>query len=439
MGLGQGEPNLWEMILPANIVNVIVITFMVVAVAIYYKRRQHFPIKGRGSHAILLVALINIITLLSLAVRGPYIPCVIDLMVYIGCSHCGSGLYVYRVAVLLARHERANTITFQHSTRDLLQRQQGPHSCSKYCNILDTKRWNIVLLIYSLTLFFAVLCIAAAVGEHWTCEQSVITLVSNAFLILTLVPLLTYMGCKLRKYPSDGRHISTEFRFVSVFMCLSLVIYTAISQATDIPYSSIYFLDAVAIGLVCASMYYPIYLTYRYQRRSRSAASPSARGSLSSSIEALLANEEFRMAFLAHLKLEFNVESLIFWQTVSIFKKNQNRPPEEIIEEITEIMDTFVGRNAPYQLNVSDESVALTRATVQQAKDSKVGLLDVFDSVMIEVVTLMKSDPFPRFLRTPAGREFIMRKEEVSPTSSGQSKYALLPPDLSPVSASESV
>jgi len=61
----------------------------------------------------------------------------------------------------------------------------------------------------------------------------------------------------------------------------SLIIYTGLSQGTNVPYPSVYFLDVVSVGLLCSSMCYPIYLTYRYQRERRIPTSNSNRGSMS--------------------------------------------------------------------------------------------------------------------------------------------------------------
>jgi len=53
-----------------------------------------------------------------------------------------------------------------------------------------------------------VIVIAYLFGDDWKCDhtaEGLVTLASNVVLIVALVPILTWMGCKLRKYPSDGR------------------------------------------------------------------------------------------------------------------------------------------------------------------------------------------------------------------------------------------
>lgn len=405
MGLAEGEAELWKILLIPNIINVVILGSFLVIIWVYNNRRSHFPIRGRGSRPVLLVAWISVIMLLSIAVRGPYLPCVFDTVIYITGSHCACIVYLYRVAVLLVRHDIAHEISFE--SRNTVRK---PRSClhgKGSCNLLDKRRWGLFLVCYEIILAILVVVLAIAYGENWHCDsssQGVLTLASNAILIVALVPVLTWMGCKLRKYPSDGRRIAAEFRFVAFFMVVALIGYTALSQATDVPYPSIYFMDVVCLGLLTSSMCYPIHLTYRYQAQRRIPTTSSNRASLSCSIETLLPNEEFRGAFLIHLKSEFNAESLIFWQSVSDYKAKGDRPAAAMIEDITEILDTYLGKNAPYQLNVSDESVRRTRAIVQQAQESGTGFLQVFDELLNEVVALMKNDPLPRFLRTPAGR-----------------------------------
>ena len=48
--------------------------------------------------------------------------------------------------------------------------------------------------------------LAAGLGDDWNCYIGNVALASNAMLILILLPVLTVMGFKLRKYPADGRY-----------------------------------------------------------------------------------------------------------------------------------------------------------------------------------------------------------------------------------------
>lgn len=427
--LGVGEPFLWgEMLLIPNIINVCLIAFMLITIWIYNNRRHFFPIKGRGSHPVLLVSWIYVMLLVSCAARGPTWPCVIDQMIYITGAQCSALIYLYRVAVLLVRNDIASEISLGGggSTRNLFRKRRSCLHGTAKCRLLDTRKWNYFLIFYGIFMLAAVLAAAALIGDDWNCDLSTLTLASNLMMILIHVPLMSWMACKLRHYPADGRHISREFRATGFFTMGALIVYTVVSQTTDLAYPSIYFLDVVGVGVFCFSMCYPIYLTYAYQRTTAQAKSLSSRGSLSCSIEVLLQSEGFRQAFLAHLKKEFNAESLIFWQSVLFYKEQGERPAEEMLTDITEMIDTYLGRGALYQLNISDEAVQRTLTIVQEAKESGKGLLHVFDQLLDEVVSLMKNDPFPRFLRTPAGREFIAAANESSSTTPRVVKEVLM-------------
>ena len=144
MALGDGDVELWRYLLVPNIINVIIIAFGLVVIWVYNNRRRYFPIKGRGSRPILLVVWTYTLVLLSLALRGPHWPCVLDSIIYVTGSQLCAFIYLYRVAVLLARHDLASKI----SLNTPLLNQQRESLCSKECNVLNTRKWNMIFFAY---------------------------------------------------------------------------------------------------------------------------------------------------------------------------------------------------------------------------------------------------------------------------------------------------
>lgn len=418
MGFADTDLDYWELFLVANIVTVITMVFCLISIWMFHVRKHCFPIQGRGSTAILLAAWIFFTLLFRTVFRGPYFPCVVDIAIYVAGSHCGCAIYLYRVAVLLARHSIAREATLTVPLNSVRKRRSFVHG-GVGCQLLDTKLWGIVLLGYGILVFFAVLLVAFLSGDDWRCQNgrnkvvNNVTLVSNLGLLLVLSPLFAWMSCKLRKYPADGRRIATEFRIVGVSMCGGFIVFIAASQIPsniDVPSVALYFMAFVGVSTFGSSLCYPVYLTYQYPPPDTS----STRASTACTIDELLTREEFRSSFLNHLKTEFNAESLMFWQSVTDFKAKGQRDTSTMTAEILEISSLYIERNAPYQLNVSDETMFRTKAIIQRACDSGTGYLEVFDEVLAEVVTLLKNDPLPRFFRTPAGLPFLEAQENAS-------------------------
>lgn len=406
-GLSDTEPKLWEIILGHNIFHAIITVCLALSMVWYRQRRYCYPLKGRGSRAILLCCGLFVIMLISSNARGPGWPCVVDLVIFCVGSHCAVAVYVYRVIVLLVRHDIAKEISLGPSTT--LHDRSCLHN-PRFVPFLKFRRWIFVLVSYGLLIGMIFLGIALSQGDQFECE-GMIGLASNLTLIALALPTMLFLSFKLRKFPSDGRKISVEFRCMAFCIIIALAVQIVASQA-GLSYVTAYeigvlILDFIAIALMTTSLLFPVYLSYQFRgKHKRSSSSSLTRASTASALDALLQSEDFREAFLLHLKSEFNAESLVFWQAVNTFKEKGERPADQMIHDMQEIFDAYLVPTAPYLLNTSMDSIEDTRLLFQHAQEAGTGFLAVFDGLLHEVLTLMKSDPLPRFLRTPAGREF---------------------------------
>lgn len=418
-GLSAAEPNLWDSILETNVVNVIVAISLALSMCWYYQRRHMFPLKGRGSRAIVLCCFLYLVILISLAIRGPSVPCIVDTIIYCVCSHCGCALYIYRTVVLLVRHDIAEEIQLGPLKSTACKRSFLHHP--KLAFILNFRVWSVGLPIYGMFLGLVFFCIALGMGDGFRC-RGMVAQYSNYVLIGASVPVLLILAYHIRRFPSDGRKISIEFRCMSFCIVTALIVQVCLSQLLTFAYSGTYILDAVGLALMSTSLLFPISLSYRYRYRRKRSTSSSFSGTQNIFGE-LLHSEDFCQAFLMHLKSEFNAESLVFWQGVTKFKEKGDRPTEELIMDINELFANFLVPSAPYLLNTSMTSIEFTEECYRSAQLSGSGFLNVFDEILHEVVNLMKSDPLPRFLRSDAGRPWALQFREHSQSAKRPSAY----------------
>lgn len=151
MAFGDVDLDFWDQYLAANIVNMITVAYCLACLVVFYNRKDHFPIQGRGSTAILLAAWIYFILLVRIAFRGPLLPCVVDSAIYLTGTHCGSAIYVYRVAVLLIKQDIARDASL--STPPSTLRISQAWRWARH-QLLHTKRWAIFLFCYGALLLF---------------------------------------------------------------------------------------------------------------------------------------------------------------------------------------------------------------------------------------------------------------------------------------------
>lgn len=415
-GLSVSEPQLWDLIPFQNTLHVLMIVCVALSAFWYYKRRHIFPLKGRGSRAILLCSCVYIAVLISTVVRGS-LPCVVDVVVYCIGSHVACALYVYRVIVLLVRHDIAEEIQFGSKSSSGVSRSCLHHR--NFTPFLKFRRWVVVLIIYGIIVGVLVMAASAAQGDNFKC-RGIVGLVSNYILIGICAPVMLALSFKLRKFPSDGRKISVEFRCMAFCVVMSLIAQVLLLQLVSFAYYAMYIQVTVALALMFTSLLFPVYLSYGYAGFKRNSSSSIAGASV---LDEFLQSDEFRAAFLVHLKSEFSAESLVFWQAVATYKKKGERPAEEMIREIDEIFATYIVPAAPYQLNTSMASIEDTQDLYQSAKTSGNGFLDVFDALVTEVVALMKSDPLPRFLRSEAGRKYAFQFKDHSQSAKTKASH----------------
>lgn len=440
-GLLITELKLWEIIPGPNIFHTIVIICLALSMIWYRHRRYCYPLKGRGSRAILSCCGLYVTLMISLDARGPGWPCIVDFVIFSIGAHCGCGVYVYRVLVLLVKHDIAQEISLGLNSHP--QNRSCFHN-PKFTPFLKFRRWIFVLVSYGMLVGLVFASVAISQGDAFQCRgRSALYL--NLSLFIIFFPTMLCLSFKLRKFPSDARKISVEFRCMACFIIVAVVTQIVLSQL-GLAYVPAYtagvlILDFVGVALMSTNLLFPIYLSYQFRGKHQRTDSNSSltRSLTASDFNALLDSVKFREAFLLHLKSEFSAESLVFWQAVTAFKEKGERPAEQMIPEMKEIFDTYLVPTAPYLLNTSLSSVEDTKVLFQRAQESGVGFLTVFDGILHEILALMRCDPLPRFFRTPAGRGFAPQHSDLSKRSpSSASREPMIERDTGVVVSVES-
>lgn len=285
MALWITETFSWNDHLALNIFNVICATSMAISMVVYYRRRNIFPLRGRGTHAVLFSCAAMIGIEINVAARGPYWPCVIDFAFFNLFAYAGAGAYAYRVAVLLIKNDIAKEIQLQ------------PFSPSQSKSCLHHPRFRpyfkfgravLVLIPFGFLMSIIFFGIAIAFGDHLTCRGG-FNLAVNLTLVLVMGPILLVLAWRLREYPADGRKISAEFRATAFGLPISIMLQIGLTQIGGL-YTGPLIMDLIGTILMFTSLVYPVYLSYSYNH---SDSSSITRGS-QRNFEELLESDDFR-------------------------------------------------------------------------------------------------------------------------------------------------
>ncbi|XP_067320890.1 regulator of G-protein signaling 7 isoform X2 [Anolis sagrei] len=114
-----------------------------------------------------------------------------------------------------------------------------------------------------------------------------------------------------------------------------------------------------------------------------------------------------REQFLKFLESEFSSENLRFWLAVEDLKK---RPMKEVPARVQEIWQEFLAPGAPSAINLDSKSYDKTTNNVKEPGRH------TFGDAQEHIYKLMKSDSYPRFLRSSAYQELLQAKKKLGNT-----------------------
>ncbi|XP_032072215.1 regulator of G-protein signaling 7 isoform X11 [Thamnophis elegans] len=112
-----------------------------------------------------------------------------------------------------------------------------------------------------------------------------------------------------------------------------------------------------------------------------------------------------REQFLKYLESEFSSENLRFWLAVEDLKK---RPIREVPVRVQEIWLEFLAPGAPSAINVDSKSYDKTTQNVKMKEPGR----HTFADAQEHIYKLMKSDSYPRFIRSSAYQELLQAKKK---------------------------
>ncbi|XP_053156968.1 regulator of G-protein signaling 7 isoform X9 [Hemicordylus capensis] len=110
-----------------------------------------------------------------------------------------------------------------------------------------------------------------------------------------------------------------------------------------------------------------------------------------------------REQFLKFLESEFSSENLRFWLAVEELKK---RPIREVPVRVQEIWQEFLAPGAPSAINLDSKSYDKTTQNVKEPGRY------TFGDAQEHIYKLMKSDSYPRFIRSSAYQELLQAKKK---------------------------
>jgi hypothetical protein len=108
-----------------------------------------------------------------------------------------------------------------------------------------------------------------------------------------------------------------------------------------------------------------------------------------------LQNSKWRQYLKEHMRLEFAVEGILFYEDIEVFKAL--KIDKERLTKVIEIKNSYLMEMSQLEINVSGHLKKIFFEEIEEAKDS--GKIDknIFDGMLEHVANTIMSDSFPRF------------------------------------------
>jgi hypothetical protein len=134
----------------------------------------------------------------------------------------------------------------------------------------------------------------------------------------------------------------------------------------------------------------------------------------------VLKNSELKKLFHQYLETEFNAEPLLFLEAVQGL---EGLDENEARQQAQQIITKFVGENAPSEINLSSPA---KQQLLQDFQSGNVLVVKVFEKAK-DVITLeLKTDSFPRFIRSSLWFNFLRKQDKNFITQLGVPKAATI-------------
>eukprot|EP00753_Platysulcus_tardus_P004214 PLAT12525.27.p1 GENE.PLAT12525.27~~PLAT12525.27.p1 ORF type:complete len:503 (+),score=215.52 PLAT12525.27:492-2000(+) len=420
---------------------VLQIVLVVVSIVLLAWRRDVYPLRGR-SFKILSVfslsTLLQAVTPLGEAFGKDSLPCAMFLIVETFVLSLPSGCVILRCVRIWKKHSvqqrlrttRVDAIgTFSH--QQIMKEVED----KRYQELLANIHWTSNRRLFSLLavycspgLLYALIQLAAAPSQLIAGDGDCQLPEAFAIFQLALYALPFSLGMVawtlwLRRVPLQF-NLKKELQIIMLAVLLPnlmvLILSAAAPDFSDEVITPTYFywlsLQVQLVVQVTApalkTFTHSTIRTYGKRRMTRLAADGEMQAV---ELEDVLRKAELLDMFEEHLKSEFSVENLMFYNAVESFRVDSQLRPAESADNAAFVVKTYVTEDSPFWVNIS----ARARNDILAAVDSGRCDVDVFHAAQAEIAALMAMDSLPRFLNSPAYLAYTSRAVEMRRSRKG--------------------
>lgn len=262
------------------------------------------------------------------------------------------------------------------------------------------KRFVVLELFICIAMFIVVVTndkLDAVRSELTHCVSDVVGLNEAYIGFLLLVTMVIIWFAVALRNCNDGFNVKTE-----LFICAMCALVGAVFYAlfgTEYPYQP---LDGntVAFVLFVISTGYPVFRTYVQPPITQPPKEVE-------SVEKLIAFPEGFASFKSHLVCEFSVENILFWQAVEQYRdfcaevEAKKLGPVPRYRRSRQIFRKYVKIGSNLEINVSSNVSAAVKKVLdcdEKSVDMSKVTPYIFDHAQQEILGLMQTDSFPRYL-----------------------------------------
>eukprot|EP00457_Paulinella_chromatophora_P000423 gb/GEZN01000423.1/.p1 GENE.gb/GEZN01000423.1/~~gb/GEZN01000423.1/.p1 ORF type:complete len:1362 (-),score=179.26 gb/GEZN01000423.1/:382-4467(-) len=306
--------------------------------------------------------------------------------------------------VKLMQVSKARKLLRQEVMRQRQQEEDRDNSSRTMNMLIDeiqrarVKDWKLLAFYGALLLFGVMVSLMLWVGSQSAftakrkgCFETQLMMVTDLFFVLAYVLGMFLVVASVPHVENIGMKAALTASFYSVIGCS--VVYYAMAFAVgylesfDIRFFVWLWAELILINIAIRPM------LESFEWSHSIAASEEGEHQDLREFVAIARGYEF---FLAYCEREFSEENLLCYKQIELYVRHTTLPGLE------HIYDNFLKRNSPLQVNISDATFKDFKKQYQKRK--KCSMEDrqrMLDAVQHELVKLMQSDTWPRFLTSP--------------------------------------
>ena len=282
------------------------------------------------------------------------------------------------------------------------------------------RQWITQRRLVMITFIDLFLCTVVSVSIGLVSDDVLGTI--EKIIILSSLPhnmFALVMGCMTYRFKNDSLKIKRELKLmgiIAIIGTLGIPIGSMTGKFVDVYHIPVFYGMFTMVLIAFVAIFLPLFHTFTHEDINKNMKS--------SNLKLYLKEVRIRNEFCSFLAKEFSTENLEFYEAVQFLLESltvdSNTPDQymTVRKSILFIMNTYIGNDAIKQINISSNVVTDINVTFNNNdtpdRENTMKLVRTLQMAADEVMYLMQTDSFPRFIQGRSSTTKNLAEENMS-------------------------